>query len=80
MHGSILQPKMTDADGTTLRSHGNMLKMSADDSFNMMMDPAAQVRFRMVFYAPLLSKPEKLLLKEYNSERSVVVTLSPPKG
>ncbi len=79
MHGSILQPKMTDADGTTLRSHGNMLKMSADDSFNMMMDPAAQVRFRMVFYAPLLAKPEKLLLKEYNSERSVVVTLSPPK-
>ncbi len=80
MHSSLIVPKMTDADGSELTYPNAMLKNSAPEPFNnSAIGPGEEARFRMVFYAPLLSKPDKVVFKEYWSERSVSVKLEKPK-
>lgn len=80
MHSSMIVPKMTDADGSELSYPNAMLKNSAPEPFNnSAIGPGEEARFRMVFYVPLLSKPEKVVLKEYWSGRSVSVKLEKPK-
>ena len=69
---------MTDENGEALPNY-DMLKMSGPDKFNMMIDPGAQVRFRLVFTAATASKPVSLALREQASDRTVVVALTTGK-
>ncbi|HRK20558.1 MAG TPA: hypothetical protein PLX06_02035 [Fimbriimonadaceae bacterium] len=80
MHSSLILPKMTDEDGSELTYPNAMLKNSAPESFNNgAIGSGEEARFRMVFYAPLLTKPAKVVFKEYWSGQSVAVKLEKPK-
>ena len=74
MHGSILVARLLDENGEEM-TFRTMAKMSSGDSFNQMIEPAQQVRFRLVFESGLRAKPVSLTLKEQSSERSVGVSL-----
>ncbi len=78
MHGSILAARLLDENGEEI-TFRVMAKMSSGDSFNQMLEPAQQVRFRLFFEAGSRSKPVSLALKEQSSSRSVAVALEPAK-
>jgi hypothetical protein len=74
---SLVLAKVTDEDGADVQ-YVNTLKMSAPDVFSGTVDPGNSIRLRFVFKGPLLAKAARVALKEYFSERTVVVKLEKP--
>lgn len=77
MHSSIITAKLFDEDGSECNGRA-MFKMSAPESLNMQIQPASQVRMRLIFHAPAAAKADRLVLRDQFSERSVSVMAKMP--
>lgn len=79
LNQNFITGKMFDVDGSEFPESLNMINNSSGAAFDQTVEPGATVKVRMLYKAPLLSKPTRIVFKEYHSERRVEVKLEKPK-
>jgi hypothetical protein len=71
------RPVLYDEDGDEMNAMAT-LKNSSDEQFYTNPEAGANMKFRVLFYAPVAAKLTKLVLHDSESNRSVVIPLVTP--